>query len=253
MFSIIKGQLNSLNAVLLLVIIACLFLWMKRGKVARLLFLISVVFFILISTDYLPRYFVRKLERAYPAVRGCVSFTDNKPIVIHVLGGGYTADDQLAALSQLSQESKGRLIEAIRLWRCVPHAMIVCSGNKVSGNLSMAETYREAAISLGADSLKIVTLSDPVTTQDEAEEVTARFGNEINLVVVTSALHMQRAVMNYNLLGMEPLPAPTNYLVKDKASASHIRWWPSVDNIRMMDAVIHEYLGTLKGMFNQKE
>lgn len=253
MVSIVKGQLNSLNGILLLVITACLFLLLKRVVIARIIFIVSIIFFFLISTDYLPRYCVRKLERTYPAQSECISFTDNKPVIIHVLGGGYTADEQLAAVSQLSQESKGRLIEGIRLWGCHKEAMLVCSGNKVSDNKSMGETYRDAAVSLGVDSARIVVLSEPGNTQEEVDYLVKRFGRELNLILVTSALHMDRAVNHYKILGVEPVPAPTNYLVKERVSPSHISWWPSINNIRMMDAVIHEYLGTLKLMLNRKE
>jgi len=250
MFSILKGQLNSLNCIILIAMIGLVLFWLNKKKVARLMAGLALVFFFLISTDYLPRYYVRQLERKYLPVKKCFSFAENRPTIIHVLGGGYTADDQLAALSQLSQESKGRLIEAIRLLQCVPDARLVCSGNTVSGNKSMAEIYREAAISLGVDSLRITTLNNPSTTQQEAEALVTTFGKDINMVVVTSALHMDRAMRYFRLLGVEPLAAPTNFLVKDKKSASHLSGWPSVDNIRMMDAVIHEYLGTLKGMYN---
>jgi uncharacterized SAM-binding protein YcdF (DUF218 family) len=113
----------------------------------------------------------------------------------------------------------------------------------------MAEIYREAAISLGVDSLRIMILKNPSSTKEEAEEIVSTYGKDINLVVVTSALHMHRAVTYFRSLGVEPLAAPTNYLVKDKKSASHLSGWPSVDNIRMMDAVIHEYLGTLKSKY----
>ena len=165
---------------------------------------LALVFFYLISTDYLPLLFVRQLERKYIPVRKCSTFAGNRPTLIHVLGGGYTADDQLAALSQLSQESKGRLIEAVRLLPCVPDARLVCSGNTVSGNISMAEVYREAAISLGVDSLCMVILKNPSTTQQEAQELVTEFGKDINLVVVTSALHMDRAMRYFRLLGVEP-------------------------------------------------
>lgn len=46
--------------------------------------------------------------------------------------------------------------------------------------------------------------------------------------------------------GFDPIAAPTNYKVNDGPDEYGMKWWPSFDNISLMNYVIHEWLGNLK-------
>ena len=66
----------------------------------------------------------------------------SKPYYIHVLGAGYDLDKRLQATSQLDLKTLGRLTEGIRVFRKLPNALLVTSGNSAVGLESQASVAR---------------------------------------------------------------------------------------------------------------
>jgi len=57
---------------------------------------------------------------------------------------------------------------------------------------------------------------------------------------------MPRAVMHFRKAGLNPIPAPTNFIIrKNNIPGSYTDYFPSSGNIRNMEIVIQEYLGML--------
>ena len=85
----LKGQLNSLNLIILVGIITYFFHLANRRRVAFALKLLFLILFILLSTNYLPGYLSARMESQYqPFDSGSYPHTGGR-IFIHVLGGGY--------------------------------------------------------------------------------------------------------------------------------------------------------------------
>lgn len=64
-----------------------------------------------------------------------------------------------------------------------------------------------------------------------------------NFFLVTSAWHMPRAMMIFKAMGLNPIPASTDYRL-DKVPASKLEnWLPRADALLASSQVIHEYLG----------
>ena len=249
LLTLVTGQFNALNLVLFFLLAGLVAHKLKWNRTGRWLTITSVLIFYLVSTDYVPRYLAMRLEQHYPPLRACPEKSQLKSApVIHVLGGGYTGDGSLPALAQLSLESKGRLAEGIRLMHCHEKSLLVCSGNRMSGAVSMAGAYQNAARSLGVDTVRMLLLHEPRSTEEEAHQLAQKVGKDHTVILVTSAIHMMRAMAYFRAAGFDPVPAPTNYLVKS-GDTGRLKGWPSIDNMRIMDAVIHEYLGTLKARF----
>ncbi|MBW2619063.1 MAG: YdcF family protein [Deltaproteobacteria bacterium] len=60
-------------------------------------------------------------------------------------------------------------------------------------------------------------------------------------VLVTSASHMARSLAVFHRLGLDPIPAPTDYLIADPAP---VFWYlPSLKALEIAHIVLHEYLG----------
>jgi uncharacterized SAM-binding protein YcdF (DUF218 family) len=96
---------------------------------------------------------------------------------------------------------------------------------------------------LGVDSTDIVMSPLPANTREEAAEYVKKFGKKNSLIVVTDAIHMPRAVILFEKAGVKVIPAPTNFLVKKSTSRSPFSWMTSAENVRVMEAAIHEYAG----------
>ena len=165
---------------------------------------------------------------------------------IHVLGSGNNYDPRLPANSQLGLAAIGRLAEAIRIHRILKNSIIVCSANSMLGLETQASVTKRAAILLGVDSNRIEKLDTPSTTNEEAEAMHLRYGTAINLIIVSDAMHLPRAMKLFAKEGFRPIPAPTNYRAPLGPKRLGFEWWPSIGNISLMDIVLHEYLGNLK-------
>lgn len=247
----LKGQVNTLNLILLLCILAYLFNKLNKRRTAIAISLAALFFFILTSTAYLPSYLIHRLEDRYPYFN-LTSYPHTKDTVfIHSLGGGYTLDEAIGPAAQLSLYSLGRLSEAIRIARSLPNSILVVSGNISSGDESLASVSKKTAFALGIDSVRVVMLETPATTQEEALAFVERFGIHQQVIVVTDAVHMPRAITFFKQAGIQPYPAPTNYFIKKDENPFALRWVPSVENMLLMDRIFRELFGSIKGaLFN---
>jgi uncharacterized SAM-binding protein YcdF (DUF218 family) len=243
----LKGQFNSLNIVLSLLIISWL-LFLKNKRMAKVIFISAFILFYFFSTDYLPRSLASMLERKYQPLKKVDTLPLNRDqfIIIHVLGGGYTLDDRMQEVLQLTQESLGRLTEGIRILNELDSSRLVCSGYASSGAKSLGTVFKGAALSLGVDSTRITILDKPSTTVEEARELATRYPTGTQLILVTSAIHMSRAIVIFRQAGFDPIAAPANFLVKEDDNPYHFGLWPAVENLRIMDAVIREFMGMMK-------
>ncbi len=184
-FNALKGQVNSLNLIILLSVLAFLFYRTHRRRAGTVLTFFTVALFILFSTNYLPGYLIGRLESQYQTF-DTGSRNSGDRIFIHVLGGGYNLDQRLPAQGQLSLGSLGRLSEGIRIHNLLKKSTMVFSGNIASGDASMASVIRKAAISLGVDSLRIEMLEEPATTREEAQVFAEKFGSSSNAFLSTT-------------------------------------------------------------------
>lgn len=245
-FNAVKGQFNSLNLIIAMCLTTYL-LYRKHKRTAALATgITTLVFFLMVSTAYVPGYFVHRMESTYPPFEVSNFALTDKKVFIHVLGGGYTADERLSGVSQLSMTSLGRLAEALRIAGKIPDSKLVVSGNIASGKVSMAAVAKNASIGLGFDSTRVIMLSSPATTLEEARAFADLSDDTDIVIVVTDAIHMPRAMRFFKDCGLDAYAAPTNYLIKFDDNPFALRWMPSAENFLLMDRVIREWLGSLK-------
>jgi len=102
--------------------------------------------------------------------------------------------------------------------------------------ISQAQLSKEAAISLGVKQQNIEMLETATSTLEEAIAFKEHFGVNKNVILVTSALHMPRAVEIFSDQGIKVLPAPTAYLCKkDDLSYSGITF-PSIESLELTNS-----------------
>jgi uncharacterized SAM-binding protein YcdF (DUF218 family) len=243
----LKGQVNTLNILILFFALSFIARLLNRRRLARITFGVAVLFFLLTSTRFLPYYLVGRMELAYTPFEKSLIRNNSHPVFIHVLGGGYTFDHRLPSSGQLSPVSLGRLTEGVRIANQVPSGRLVFSGWKVSGPESMAWVMKQAAVSLGVDSSRVALLEESRTTKEEAHSFLRRFSKDVTLILVTDAIHMRRAVDFFRQYGLDTYPAPTNYLAREDHSYYTLKWMPSTENLLLMDRVLREWLGAIKG------
>lgn len=214
--------------------------WEKTGKV--LLWIIGI-WILVITTPPIPRLLVKSLEDQYTQIPNSVvtDLTDSCDII--VLGRSHSDDKNLSPNNQLSNIALGRLIEGIRIHKMITASRLILSGYRGQSELPQALVLYRTALLLGVDSGAMSMLPMPTNTWMEAKEYINRFGRNRNLILVTCAVDMPRAIMLFRKAGVNPIPAPTNFLYKHGTHKYRWRWIPCSDNIRNLEEVIHEYAG----------
>ena len=232
--------------VLYLIMGTALFLFIAgMKKTGRIFLVVAGTWFLIISTPFIPEALVKSLENKYPQITeaSIINLRDSCDII--VLGGGHSDDKDLSPNNQLSTIALGRVTEAIRIHNMAPGSRLILSGFSGRSELSQALVLYQTALLLGVDSASMSMQTFPANTRMEAEEYEMNFGKNKELVVVTSDIHMPRAMMIFKKAGLDPVAAPTNQIIKYGSRKYRWRWIPSSSYIGMMELVIHEYAGIL--------
>jgi len=243
MRSILSGLILPFSIFWLLIGIAAFFYFIKKNRISLRLFIISIIWLLTISTSFLPNFLVSHLEDLYNTFSVTNLIKNQKPVNILVLGAGYSDDERFPSINNLAEAALGRLCEGIRIHRLIPGSFIVTSASGYENEITQAEVTRQAAIVLGIDSLQIKMQKKPKNTRQEASEYKRLFGDTAKLILVTSAIHMPRAMKMFRKAGLNPLPAPTNHLIKKGKHKDFWFWLPAAGNIQKMESAVHEYVG----------
>lgn len=245
-FDFLLLQSGILSLLLWLTVATFIFYWLQKRKLALSLLVFTAIVFCSFSTAWLPRYLAKQLEIKYQPFDPKSIPTGHGKIYIHVLGSGYQSDERLPATAKLGMVSQGRLVEAMRLYYQLDSSILVCSAAGLPGVETQAEVTKKAALLLGADSNRVITLNTPTTTIEEAGALAAAIGTKATVIVVTDALHIPRAIKVFSRQGFSPLAAPTNFRAINGAEGIRLKWWPRLENLEVTDRVLHEYLSSLK-------
>jgi len=229
------------------ILTAVAFLLYKNGKRRIALTVGTGALFLmaLVSTPFIPFLLVNTLEN----LNGVVSIEElkksEKPVNILVLGAGYTDDKRLPENSQLTITALVRLAEGIRIHRQIAGSVLITSSDAGTQEIPQAEVVAKAAVMLGVDETNIRKQLLPKNTWTEATEYKRLFGDTAQLVLVTSAIHMPRAMYLFQKAGLKPVAAPTDYLIKKGRKRGFRYLIPSPDYINRTEAALHEYVGLL--------
>ena len=231
---------------LCLMFIGVIFLWVPgKQKIGKIIVTAGLIFLFVFSLPFVPNQFLGQLERQYahPMLTGHneSGFLNVKYVV--VLAGGHVLDSNIPITSQFLNPGIVRCIEGIRLHNKLEGSKLVLSGGPGIDPVTDAELMAQLAVDLGVSRDNIILESKSLNTQDEAVYVKPIVGSE-KFILVTSASHMARAMALFKKLGMNPIPAPTDHLVKNYDD--HIPLFPSAANLMKSDTMIYEYLGLLK-------
>jgi uncharacterized SAM-binding protein YcdF (DUF218 family) len=227
-----------------LILLTGIVLQLLKGKRTGLVCgFFSIVWLAMISLPFLPDLLVKSLEIRYAPLLEITQFNPKDSVYILVLGAGYTDNKNLPPDDQLSSNSLCRLSEAIRLHRLLNESLIVLSGSMQGQKVSEAELFMQTALALGVEETEIRLLGTPKNTGMEAYDYTRKFGTNKSLILVTDAIHMPRAMFLFRKDGQNPIPAPTNHLVKSDRKIKLSDWGPSALNIYKMENAMHEIIG----------
>ncbi|HAG10164.1 MAG TPA: YdcF family protein [Desulfotomaculum sp.] len=217
----------------------CFWLFRRDRKAAVILAVIIFIFYIL-STPFLSDPLTRSLEYKY---RPPLSINGD---VIVMLGGGATSDTpDLDGQGHLSGHAANRLITTVRLYRITGLPVIISGGKVYSNTGNESLIAKRQLIGLGVPEEKIITEDRSLNTEQNAlyiKQIMQQYKFK-KPVLVTSASHMRRAVLNFDKIGVDTTPYPTDYKANSNFEFSAGMLVPSASEILDTSIIIKEYLG----------
>jgi uncharacterized SAM-binding protein YcdF (DUF218 family) len=228
--------IEPFGMVLTLFVIGLFFLFTKKYKPSQLF--LSLTFTVMILYSYPPfaNYLVENLENKYPKYDYTKSIN-----YIHVLGSGHNVDPEQPLSSQIGGAGVKRDLEGIIIHRQSDNSKIIFTGYGVSTSTATAVMNAKLAKALGVKEENLIINGLPKNTREEAMFTKSLIGDE-PFILVTSATHMPRAMMLFESLGLNPIPAPTNFY---KTESNSFFVAPEVESFNKSRIAMHEYIGIL--------
>jgi uncharacterized SAM-binding protein YcdF (DUF218 family) len=234
----ISVAIMPINIALFFLLVA-LFKYSSRSNTSLYSILIAITILVVSSMPPISNHFVHGFEQTYEPFSRSVKPVD----YIVILGCGHQTNDAIPVTSQLKACSLQRLVEGIRVSKLHPEAQIITSGFSTKDPVPNAVKVKQAAVLLGVPEHKIITESYPRDTKEEAELIAPRVRGT-NVVLVTDAYHLARAMNYFEQEGVKPIPAPAGYYVKDiNGETNWLYYLPSSKNLHQTSIAWYETMG----------
>lgn len=234
------------SSLLLILLIGFLFAITKRySKMGKIFIFVALLTSYLLSIRPVSDALIKPLESSFPPLpKASLSLHNKEKITIVVLTGGAVDLAWLTIRPAPSRASLARLIHGIILYRQIPDAALVISGGSgdpESPDISEANAMKDVAISLGISEKGIVVEGCSKNTVESVKALKGIVENR-SVILVTSAFHMKRSVAMFKKIGMNVIPAPTDYKSEQK-KITFYSFIPRAENLEKSSTALYEYMG----------
>jgi uncharacterized SAM-binding protein YcdF (DUF218 family) len=216
-------------------------LWQRARKPAVVLLMVTLLLYAS-STNWVGDLLISSLEKQYPQPRTV------QGDVIVVLGGGATeGTPDINGQGNLLGSAANRLLTATRLHEATGLPILFSGGQVFGDSGNEADIAQRQLLGLGIPAKDILIENRSLDTQQNAA-FTAQILKQHQLtkpILVTSAFHMPRAVLEFQRAGMQVTPYPTDYLASENLSLYAAKLSPSAGAMSTTATAVKEYLGIL--------
>lgn len=218
---VISSLLMPFSIGIFLIISGLVFLFIFKRKIqkAKIFLVVGIVWIVLVSHSSFSNLLLEPLETSYPKLENISKNT--KYIVL--LGG--------------DMENRGW--EILKQYNRINGAKIIIQGYEGNSNIPEAIKTANVLKEIGIPSKDILVFTEPKDTREEAKNISKMVGKK-PFIMVTSAYHMKRAMMIFENENLNPIPAPTNFLIKDTDNLLSL---PNGYNLYKTEKAWHEYMG----------
>ncbi len=228
-----------------LILIALIGLLLIRTLKGKLLLLIAISGFYLMSTSSISGHLMQPLETIPALSLQRIKATDAQAIVV-LSAGRQERAAEYGGQDTVGAETLVRLRYAAYLARITGLPIIPSGGSPLSHGPSLSAM--SAAILKQEFGVKAVVLEERSrTTWEHAEVITPLLQQQgiQRVFLVTHAWHMQRALDAFSGTPLEITPAPTAFASSHLGKLSFRDWLPSASALQKSTWAIHEYIGRI--------
>ena len=250
-YKLVKILVYPMTWIVALLFLALLSSFKKRVSRSRACLLLALLLVYGLSIQPVSRTLTWSLERFYPARTDWDA--EKKPTpemapynAVVILAGGVNRRGGLRPEETLSSASLGRLLYGRRLlMRGFSSTAVLSGGN---ANIFDANAEAEALImkrtleSLGVGARRIETETVSRTTYESAVEMRKLLAGRSRIALVTSALHMPRAMALFRKQGFDAKAFPCDFITGPPAR-NYAAIVPQVEYLGASTAAINEWVG----------
>ncbi len=224
--------------------LAGLALWFERKRIAVAMLSTAIALLWIVSTLAFSNYFRAGLERTYLPTAVSESPTADAIVVL----GGAVSGPAYPRIDVDLDDGADRVLHAARLYRASKAPIVIATGGNIpwlGGPGPEAPALSALLQEWGVPEGAILLEPDSVNTRENAIN-TKRILDERELekvLLVTSALHMPRALAAFRAAGVKAVPSPTDYEVVDRQGVTILDFLPDAGALEGTTRAIKEYLG----------
>lgn len=233
-------------------LVVALVMWWRRSRWVPLPVALALIVLLLGSNSWVANSLVRSLEWQHIPV-GKLPTAD----AIVLLGGATKSAFPPRPAVDLSEEGD-RVLYAAQLYRERKAPVVIASGGRIDwrgGGLAESSDMADILITLGVPNSAILQDSKSLNTYQNAVNVRQIMQERDirRVLLVTSAMHMPRALRIFQRQGIEAIPAPTNFLITQQElnepnsspQATLLNLVPDADRLQNTTRALKEYIGTV--------
>jgi len=244
-YSFISYLLQPYVLLLFLMLGAALFLWRSRGEPRRRFrwLIVPLVALIVLSMPAVSYLVLGSLEWRHNPL-------EQRPkdaLAIVVLGGGVLAPDAGRPRAELDSTSLYRCLHAVQMYRQGPPCLVLVSGGKpdpASPGPACADLMAALMVELGVRPTDVIVENTSRTTHENAvlsrKILQERHIDEV--VLVTEATHLPRAVLCFHKEGIAVVPSGCHYQAT-AFTGSLYDFLPSPGALGGCETASHEWVG----------
>lgn len=217
-------------------------IWLRHLRPLSTIVVMMGVLLYLLSIPLTADRVMRTLESRFQPSGSQVAKAD----VLVMLGAGATLDTpNVGGSGNLSGSGANRLLTTAELYNQTKLPIIVSGGQVFPDDGNEAQIAKRQLTLLGVPANKVILEDQSKNTEQNALFTTRllkQYGFQHPLLI-TSAFHMQRAVLDFTQQGVAVLPYPTDYQVSQSFHLYANQFVPSAQSLSLLSTAIHEYLG----------
>lgn len=228
---------------IILLAVGLLFWLVHLRKTAALFIVIATVLLYFATTPFMARKLLDPLQYQYDVLK---EVPEDAQVIVVLSGGRIPIAREYTNLDTVNATTLERLRYASRLSKVHQIPVMLVGGSVNNERQSEAELMKNV---LQTDfSVQGTWLEEESTTTFE----NARYAKKIlkdnsisNVLLVTHAYHMPRAMWSFQEVGITAIAAPTVFYKRNTSESELVDYIPSAGALKQTRIALHEYIGLL--------